>query len=93
MSKQKESMIPGKRYRGYGYVNEFKEFFFEPEETGSREGVIKSICNRDGISLSETKNLILVRMKMPKCTNVMDRLLNLAKMYNIVVNVLKSYEI
>ena len=93
MLKKKETMIPGKRYRGYGYVNEYKEFCFEPENTGSREGVIKAICSRDGVSLSETKDYILIRAKLPKCNNLLDRLKGLAKVYNEIVRILREYEI
>ena len=93
MAKQRESMIPGKRYRGYGYLNEFKEFIFEPEDTGSRAGVIKQICTRDGISLSESKNYLLIHIKMPKYSKILERLGALTKIYNNLVNILRDYDI
>lgn len=93
MAKTKETMVPGKRYRGYGYVNEYKEFCFEPENTGSREGVIKAICNREGVGISETQKYLLIRIKMPKCTNLLDRLKELAKAYNQIVKIFREYEI
>lgn len=93
MTKTKETMVPGKRYRGYGYVNEYKEFCFEPENTGSRAGVIKAICNREGVGISETQNYLLIRIKMPKCTNLLDRLKELAKVYNQIVKIFREYEI
>lgn len=93
MTKTKETMVPGKRYRGYGYVNEYKEFCFEPENTGSREGVIKSICNREGVGISETQKYLLIRIKMPKCTNLLDRLKELAKVYNQIVKIFREYDI
>lgn len=93
MTKMKTTMQPGKRYRGYGYINEYKEFCFEPENTGSREGVIKAICTRDGIGVSETRDHLLIRIKMPKCGNLLDRLRELAKVYNKIVKILREYEI
>lgn len=93
MAKTKETMVPGKRYRGYGYVNEYKEFCFEPENTGSREGVIKAICSREGVGISETQKYLLIRIKMPKCTNLLDRLKELAKVYNQIVKIFREYEI
>lgn len=93
MAKTKEAMVPGRRYRGYGYVNEFKEFCFEPEATGSREGVIKAICTRGGVGISETRQYLLIRVKMAKCTNLLDRLRELARAYNEIVKILREYEI
>lgn len=93
MAKTKETMVPGKRYRGYGYVNEYKEFCFEPENTGSREGIIKAICARDGIGISETSKHLLIRVKMAKCNNLLDRLKELARVYNQIVKILREYEI
>ena len=93
MAKTKETMVPGKRYRGYGYVNEYREFCFEPENTGSREGVIKAICSREGVGISETQKYLLIRIKMPKCTNLLDRLKELAKVYNQIVKIFREYEI
>lgn len=86
-------MIPGKRYRGYGYLNEFKEFCFEPEDTGSRAGVIKQICTREGVSVSESKNFLLIHIKMQKYPKLLERLGALAKIYNNIVNILKDYDI
>lgn len=93
MAKTRENMQPGKRYRGYGYINEFKEFCFEPENTGSREGVIKAICTRDGIGVSETREHLLIRVKMAKCSNLLDRLRELTKVYNKIVKIFREYDI
>ncbi|MBQ5712871.1 MAG: hypothetical protein IIV77_00035 [Bacteroidaceae bacterium] len=93
MAKTRETMIPGKRYRGYGFVNEFKEFCFEPENTGSREGVIKAICTRDGIGVSETREHLLIRIKMRKCPNLLERIKELSKVYNQLLKIFREYEI
>lgn len=93
MGKQRENMIPGKRYRGYGYLNEFKEFCFEPEDTGSRAGAIKQICTREGVSVSESKNYLLIHIKMEKCKDALQRILLAGKKYNIIVKILQDYDI
>ena len=93
MAKTKETMIPGKRYKGYGFINEYKEFCFEPEDTGSRAGVIKQIAVREGVSLSETKTLLLIKIKVEKVATRLDLLKSVSNAYNTIVKLLKEYEI
>ena len=66
MAVQKGAMEPGKKYRGYGFINEYKEFCFEPEETGKNEGRIKPIASRDGVTLSETRDNLIIHAKIEK---------------------------
>ena len=93
MAKIKETMLPGKRYRGYGFINEYKEFCFEPEDTGSRAGVIKQIAVREGVSLSETKTLLLIKIKVEKAPTRLELLKLVSNAYNTIVKLLKEYEI
>lgn len=93
MKKKKSEMIPGKRYRGWGFLNEYREFCFEPEETGSREGVIKQICSRDGISLSETKGNLLIRVKVPKEPNKAILVSNILRKVNSISKLIYEYDI
>lgn len=86
-------MLPGKRYRGYGFINEYKEFCFEPEDTGSRAGVIKQIAVREGVSLSETKTLLLIKIKVEKAPTRLELLKLVSNAYNTIVKLLKEYEI
>lgn len=91
--KTKETMIPGKRYRGYGFINEYKEFCFEPEDTGAHAGREKSICVKEGVRVSETKNLIIVKFNMEKEEKKVHYFQRLAKIYNIINNIITNYEI
>lgn len=93
MTKKKETMEPGKRYRGYGFINEYKEFCFEPEDTGSRAGVIKQIAVREGVSLSETKSLLLIKIKVEKVPTRLGLLKAVNGAYDTIVKLLKEYEI
>lgn len=91
--KKRSEMVPGKRYRGYGYINEFREFMFEPEDTGSREGVIRRICSKDGVSVSETRNNILVHFKVQKRQTRPELVIELTRMFNCLLNIMRDYEI
>jgi hypothetical protein len=91
--KTKEQMKPGKRYRGYGFINEYKEFCFEPEDTGAHAGREKSICVCEGIRVSETKNFILVKFNLEKREKKLEYLAELAKIYNHLTRIIQKYEI
>lgn len=91
--RKKEQMEPGKRYRGYGFINEFKEFCFEPELTGSRAGREKVICAREGIRVSETKKLIIVKFNIQKEDKKELYFKELARVYNEITKILQRYDI
>ena len=91
--KKKEQMVPGKRYRGYGYINEYKEFCFEPEETGAHAGQIKAVCSRDGVKVSESKNFIIVKFNLDKQDEKLAYLKELAKAYNTISQIIQEYDI
>lgn len=91
--KTKETMIPGKRYRGYGFINEFKEFCFEPEQTGAHEGREKSVCVRDGVRVSETKNLVIVKFNIEKQSEKTTYFGMLTRIYNVICKIFQEYDI
>lgn len=86
-------MIPGKRYRGYGFINEFKEFCFEPEQTGAHEGREKSVCVRDGVRVSETKNLVIVKFNIEKQSEKTSYFGTLTRIYNVICKIFQEYDI
>lgn len=56
----------GKKVRGYGFLNEFGEFEFTPEETGSRQGRIKIVKTDGPLTVSTTKNNIIFHLCFPR---------------------------
>lgn len=93
MPKTKEQMIPGKRYRGYGFINEYKEFCFEPEQTGAHEGREKSICVRNGVRVSQTQKLIIVKFNLEKQDDKSAYIKRLVQIYNTISKIIRDYEI
>ena len=93
MPKTKEQMIPGKRYRGYGFINEYKEVCFEPEQTGAHEGREKSVCVRDGVRVSEKKNLVIVKFNLEKQEEKSAYIKRLVQIYNTISTIINDYEI
>ena len=93
MPKTKEQMIPGKRYRGYGFINEYKEFCFEPEQTGAHEGREKSVCVRNGVRVSQTQKLIIVKFNLEKQDDKTAYIKRLVQIYNTISKIIRDYEI
>lgn len=90
---KKGQLEVGKRYRGYGVLNEYGEFNFEPENTGSRAGMIKQVAVRDGVSLSHTKDNLIVHMKIRKSMNQRDYLRDIMRKVDVLLGLLKEYDI
>lgn len=93
MKTRKGQLEVGKRYRGYGVLNEYGEFTFEPENTGSRAGVVKQIAVRDGVSLSHSRENIIVHMKIRKSESQRAYLRDIMQKVDVLLGLLKEYEI
>lgn len=90
---KKEQMQPGKRYKGYGFINEFKEFQFIPEDTGSRAGREKCILEREGLRITETKNLIIVKFNLEKQSDKTGYIREFSRLFNEFTNFVNKYEV
>lgn len=86
------AMLPGKKYKGYGFLNEAHEFCFTPEDTGSREGVIKHLTEKNGASVSYSKQFVFCRLKLKRTAQKSSMLADLAKQYNNLVKILLEYD-
>ncbi len=91
--KEKVEMVPGRRYRGYGFVNEFGEFCFEPEAVGSQAGRIKPVVQKDGVSLSYSTRHILLRVKLKRGLTAMTLAQELMTKFQLIIKWLKEYDI
>jgi hypothetical protein len=92
---KKEELVPGVKYKGYGMLNDYKEFIFTPEKTGSRAGREKILQSWDDMemSLKETKNYLIVSMKLAKGTKENDLVHALMGRFNSLYNFFKTHEI
>lgn len=88
-------MKPGVKYKGYAFINRFKEFCFTPEATGSqagREKLLKQWPER-GTTIKETKNYIIVTIKESKSMDEAARARSLMSKFNLIFNFLKSHAV
>lgn len=95
MKFKKEEMKPGVKYKGYGFINEFKEFCFQPEATGSQAGREKMVKAWPDamVTVKETKNYLIITIKEEKTQDEPSRARSLMKKFNLLFNFLKNYEI
>lgn len=86
-------MQPGVKYRGYGLVNEYGEFEFIPENTGSRQGRKKIIKEGDGYNVSNTNAHIVIHLLLKKENERIKLVKEYMKLVNNVLEILRDYEI
>lgn len=93
MTRKKIDLTPGVKYRGYGCINDFGEFEFVPEQTGSRKGQRSVLKMGNGFTVSETSNSILIHMNVQKNKDRVCVMREFLKLSNTVLSILKDYEI
>ena len=83
------------KYKGYGFINKFKEFCFQPEATGSQAGREKLLkaWPEQGTTIKETKNYIIVTLKVSKVQEESERARTLMSRFNLIFNFLKSHAV
>lgn len=88
-------MQPGVRYKGYAFLNKFREFCFTPEATGSQAGREKLLQSwpEQGTTIKETKNYIIVTIKESKTLEEPARARSLMSKFNLIFNFLKTHAI
>ena len=93
MTRKKIDLTPGVKYRGYGGINDFGEFEFVPEQTGSRKGQRRVMKMGNGYTVSETSNSILIHMNVQKNKDRFRVMREFLALSNTVLTILKDYEI
>lgn len=90
---KKLELKPGQKYRGYGLLNEFGEFEFIPEDTGSRKENIKTLKTGSGFSVSYSKQNLMIHIKIKHSKRKMSELVvEFATKFNQIVDIIKKHE-
>ena len=90
--KKRLDLEVGRKYRGYGLINEYGEFEFTPEETGSRKGVMKTVKEAEGYSIKTTEKLVIVHFSLEKKDKSMVMIKMLMDIFNKLINDFRTYE-
>lgn len=86
-------MVPGIKYRGYGVLNEFGEFEFIPENTGSRQGRKRLVKQGDNFSVSTTSNNLVIHMLVKRERERLKLVKEFMTVVNEVLMILRDYEV
>ena len=89
---KKLDMVVGKRYKGYGYKNEYGEFFFTPQQVGAHEGQVKLVTHGDDFTVKTSRNWIIFNFKLSRSRSVRELLTGLTRMTDQFIRVIMNYE-
>lgn len=93
LKKQKLGMEAGVRYRGYGFINEFGEFEFTPEATGSRQGSVKVLKQGENFTISYTSKSVIIHGRLERSLDTLTRIRKLSAMFNLIFEVVRDYDL
>lgn len=89
--KRKIELKPGEKLKGYGLLNEYGEFEFIPEKTGSRQGVVKLVKEGENFTISTTRQRILIHLRLERISGLQLVKKFLEESTNIL-QILKDYD-
>ncbi|MDT3388369.1 MAG: hypothetical protein LIR46_11505 [Bacteroidota bacterium] len=90
--KRKIDLQQGVRYKGYGYINEFGEFEFTPEQKGIRQGWQRLVKQGDGWTVNETKNSIIFHINIVRNGSPLSRMREFFEKVNKISEIITNYE-
>lgn len=86
-------MQQGVKYRGYGFINEFNEFQFVPEQTGSRAQQRKLVKEEDGFSVYKSAKSIIIHIRVDRPDNRNTLVAKFLAVTNRIIQVMTNYDI
>lgn len=92
MSKRQLQLEPGKKYRGYGFINEYGEFEFSPEQTGIRAGEVKLLKSGDDYTVSTTKNYVILHVRVKRPFKPVEGIYQVMRKIDEIIKIFKEYE-
>ena len=90
--KKPKNMVVGQKYRGYGLLNEFGEFEFVPEMTGSHTGRVNEFKRGDGYTVKTSRDFIFFYLKIKRKGTTLQRISDLMNHIDLIINILRDYE-
>ena len=91
--KTTKELKPGVRYPGYGFLNEYGEFQFQPSEVGSRQGQKKLVKGSADFTLYKTEKLIIFHCTIERRLNLMERVKKAMSLLDELIRIFREYEI
>lgn len=89
----KEQMQQGVKYKGYGFINEFNEFQFTPEQTGSRSQQKKLVKEEDGFTVYKTTKSVIIHIRVDRADGRNKLVGKFLEVTNRIMQVFTKYDI
>lgn len=91
--KSMKELKPGVKYPGYGFINDYGEFQFQPSEVGSRQGQRKLLKGDADFTVYTTNNLLILHCSIERKLPRMGRIQKMMQIIDKFLNILKDYDI
>lgn len=88
-----ETMKPGKKYKGYGVLNKYREFMFVPAKVGANEGQKQLVKQGEGWSVYTTRENVIVHLKMGRKDKMIERIAAFLSLQDHILGVLREYDL
>lgn len=72
MTRQKMTMQPGKKYRGWGFINEYGEVHFEASQPDDNPRRMRLVHTNESCSIYESGDHFRIAIKIRKSSERMD---------------------
>lgn len=66
MGRKKMTLVPGKKYKGVGWVNEYGQHYFEAYQKSESPNNMKLVKETESFSLYESGNFLKIAVKIEK---------------------------
>lgn len=86
-------MQQGVKYKGYAFINEFNEFQFTPEQTGSRSQQKKLVKEEDGFTVYKTTKSVIFHIRVDRADGRNKLVARFLEVTNRIMQVLTKYDI
>lgn len=90
---KKEQMQQGVKYKGYGFINEFNEFQFIPEQTGSRSQQRKLVKEEDGFTVYKSAKSVIIHIRIDRSSQRNKLLSYFLNVTNRIIQLFSNYDI
>lgn len=92
MGRKKMKLIPGQKYKGTGWVNEYGQTYFEAYQKGEKPNNMKLIKETESFSLYESGNYLKIAVKIEKKDDKFEMIKTFMSAFKGACVELKNYE-
>lgn len=93
MARKKMQLEPGRKYKGYGWLNEYGQINFQASQQGTCENKMALVKESETFSLYESKQYLKVAVKIEKKLDKIEIIKQFMNAFKAACVELKNYDI